>query len=158
MHLKFKQRNALNKQVPNHKDLEAYPFTLMNVQFRITFCLQRTLKVLIFAIFLYCQQKYYIFEKKKNIIPRAKTEKALKYLGINQLIVINKPKRMKETISNKVDPSYIHSIQVLISKSALEYAHIHSNSAEISHKPWFSQINNLILSLRKDKSSKASRP
>ena len=27
MHLKFKQRNALNKQVPNHKDLETYPFT-----------------------------------------------------------------------------------------------------------------------------------
>lgn len=37
MHVKFKQRNALNKQTPNHKDLETYPFTLMNVQFRITF-------------------------------------------------------------------------------------------------------------------------
>ena len=94
----IQRRKLIEVSLPNHKDLETYPFTLMNVQFRITFCLQRTLKVLIFAIFLYCQQKYYIFEKKKNIIPRAKTEKALKYLGINQLIVTNKLKRMKETI------------------------------------------------------------
>lgn len=39
-------------------------------------------EVLIFVIFLYCWQKCYIFEKK-NIIPRAKTETALNYLGLN---------------------------------------------------------------------------
>lgn len=128
----------------------------MNVQFRISFCLQRPLKFLFLVIFVYCSQKYYIFEKKKSIIPSAKTEKALNYSETSQLIVTNNPKRIKGTISNQVGP--LTYIQMLFSISALEYTYIHSNSAEMSHKPPFNQLNSLILSVRKEPDCQISKP